>query len=611
MQKYSIALILLIFSVFSLVTLTVWDKKEINGITGDEPHYLVMASGIIKHASLEQTKPYKEEFETRAIFKPGLAPNDAEPSPTNTHAIAGPHGLFNVHNIGLPLLISIPFMLGGIIGAKIFMIFCSALVIYFGWKFSILLSKSESKIFWTITAATISLPFIPASNQIYPDILAGLIALVGLYWFFTAHKKRTKIQELLLSGVIVFLPWLQIKFAATSILLILVISAKIYLESKDAHRIISIFVISAVSFIVLAFYNYYAFGQISGPYQSGALQISKTSLMVLVGLYLDQNQGFLFQNPVNFIGILAIGWMYKSNRTFTLVWGLVFLSLIVPNALHPNWYGGYSFSGRFGWTAAVVFIIPTIYGLLKLGGSREKIFYLIISGSLLLQLYFFYHYAINGAVLYNKGSGAWFDSYSIFYYPIHSWLPMLYNSEWAFGCVPNYAWFILTCAFLFIGFMRKNIYNYASILTVFFFALILLSGLSKKSHPNEIIFLANDLPSQTGKISDSTRFATQNIDSPGFINYGPYVPLNKGGYELVIIYQSSGMTSVPIGSFDILDIISGTQIMLTPIYGTNDKKTELKFNFQIHNKKKNLMEFRTYWNGISNLTVESILLKKI
>jgi hypothetical protein len=52
----------------------------------------------------------------------------------------------------------------------------------------------------------------------------------------------------------------------------------------------------------------------------------------------------------------------------------VFLSLIVPNALHPNWYGGWSFSGRFQWAAAIAFIIPTICGLLFIAKRKEKIF---------------------------------------------------------------------------------------------------------------------------------------------------------------------------------------------------------------------------------------------
>ena len=165
--------------------------------------------------------------------------------------------------------------------------------------------------------------------------------------------------------------------------------------------------------------------------------------MVLWGLFFDQNQGFLLHNPVNLIGILAIGWMYRFNRAFTLSWALIFFSLIVPNALHPAWYGGWSFSGRFSWSASMVFCVPTIFGLLQIARWKKKIFYGIVGCGVSLQMYFFYIYAFLMVRLHNFPPKTPFYSYSIFYYPIHSWLPMLYNADMAYSYFPNYAFFIL------------------------------------------------------------------------------------------------------------------------------------------------------------------------
>ena len=457
MKKYSLLIIILIYGLLSLVTIFSWQEKGIYTVTGDEPHYLVMASGLVRHGTLEQTVPYKEEFETREIYKPGLAPKDAQPSDANSHAVLGPHGLFNVHNVGLPLLLALPFALGGILGAKLFMVFCGALVVMTAWKFSSYFSTNETHKFWSVTATAIALPLLPGANQIYPDVLAGLMVLAGLYWFLTAHQKRTCGRETLLAIAIVFLPWLQIKFGLTCAALVLAISAKIYLASKDLRRVIRLLVTAAFSCIALALYNHYAFGKFSGPYHSDALEINKTSLMVLLGLHIDQNQGFLLLNPVNLIGILAIGWIYRFDRIFTALWGLVFLSLIVPNALHPNWYGGWCFSGRFGWTAAIVFFIPTIYGLLEIGKRSENTFRSIVAGGVLIQICFYYQYSFGGADLYNRGASAGIDAYSIFYSPINSWVPMLYNSDWAFGYAPNYAWLAITGFLLLMGFLSNEV----------------------------------------------------------------------------------------------------------------------------------------------------------
>jgi hypothetical protein len=611
MKKNGLLIILLIYSIFSLATFLSWQLKAINTVTGDEPHYLVMASGLVKQGALEQTAPYRKEFIEREIFKNGLAPKDAQPSAENTHAVLGPNGLFNVHNFGLPVLLTLPFLLGGVVGAKLVMVFFGALVVVVAWKFSSGFSEDKVNRFWTVIAATISLPLIPASNQIYPDVLAGLIALVGLYWFFTLQERRSVHLEALLTTAVVFLPWLQIKFAATSVILVIAIVLKIYFESQDLKRIIRICIIAGSSCLMLALYNYYAFGKISGPYQGGALEISKTSLMVLLGLHLDQNQGFILQNPVNLIGILAVGWMYRRNKIFLILWMLVFFSLIVPNSLHTNWYGGWSFSGRFQWAAAVAFVIPTTYGLLAIAKNEKKIFNKIIVASVLLQLYFFYQYAIEGVGVYNKGAGVWPDSYSIFYYPIQAWLPMLYDSGWAYMYMPNYFWVILVAALLLLGFFVKEIkFKNVKILLFSLILLFLLAGLQKNHQKSQFLFKAEQLPSQTGRIVNSSRFAEKNVDGPGFVNYGPYFLLRKGSYKVVISYKSSSSKSEVIGWADIFNATLRSELIKVPIQGTDNELSELIIEFESADWRPNSFEFRTYWLGLSNIEIHNIFLEK-
>lgn len=610
-KKHSVFSVLLIYIALSLATLFSWHLTGINTVTGDEPHYLVIVKGILTHGSLEQTAPYLEEFRTRDIFKHGLAPEDAQPSPDNTHVVEGPNGLFNIHNIGLPALLVLPFMMGGIFGAKLFMTLTSALVIVVVWKFSAHFSDNFACRFWATLATAVAAPFIPASSQIYPDILAGLLALTGLYWFLTVQKNRTAGVEALLTAAIVFLPWLQIKFSATCMILISAVVAKIYLQSRDLGRIARILTISAISCLALAAYNHYAFGDASGPYQSGALEISKTSLMVLFGLHLDQNQGFLFQNPVFFVGILAAGWLYKFNRAFFLVWALVFLSLIVPNALHPAWYGGWSFSGRFQWAAAVVFTVPTIYGLICIARTHRAIFNAIILGGCIFQIYVFFQYAISGVNLYNKGAKSWFDSYSIFYQPLHSWLPKLYNWNWAYEYWINYPWIALSAALFFLGFI-KNAYSRktAATMAFLFVSFLVFASVSHTPPKDESTFKASQLPSQTGHPLHSSQRAEESADHAGFLTYGPYFLLKEGLYEVVFFYRSSAPSSEVIGWVDIFNATRGDQLLETPLHGTDDMPRELSVDFFSDHTQLNSFEFRTHWSGSFNIELQSIVVRK-
>jgi hypothetical protein len=613
-MRYSVISILFIYSIFTLTTVALWHKQGINTVTGDEPHYLVMANGIGKYASFEQIRPYQEEFKTRKIYQYGLAAEHDKPSPSNTHAALGPHGLFNVHNVGLPLLLALPFKIGGVLGAKLFMIFCGALVILFSWKISGIFSENKKNRCLATMATCISLPLISASNQIYPELLGGLISLIGLYWFYTTRYRHTVLSEYVLASIVSFLPWLHLRFFGACFVLLSAVVVKIYSESKDHKRILRILSTTGISLALLAIYNQYAFGKIFGPYLPSALEFSKTSLMVLFGLFLDQNHGFLFQNPIYWVGVISIGAFYRYSRSLCLVVGLVFLSLIIPNALHITWYGGYSFSGRFEWAGAIVFYICTLFGLLRLAQTKEKLFLLLISCSLLLQIFFFYQYAIESAPLYNKLALTLLDHYSIFYFPFYAWFPALYNVAWAYQYLPNYIWIIFLGCVLTLGFLKSSWRSTVTPYTFFIFVVVIfISGFSSfsKQKVDEVVFHARDLPSNAGRLVGSLRIAEQGVDRAGFLTFGPYWYLRKGKYEIILSYSSASQNNHTVGEFDVFDTTFFQEIKRLTLSGTGDSIVELKINFKVNNWNAHLFEFRSYWNGSSNLKIHKIVLHRI
>ena len=109
--------------------------------------------------------------------------------------------------------------------------------------------------FFAVLSTCLALPLIPASNRYLSHILAGAIALSGLYWFMRTQVCRSFTKEALWVGAIVFLPWLQIKFAPTCLILIVALILKIYIESKDVRRIALISSGAILSCAILAFYN--------------------------------------------------------------------------------------------------------------------------------------------------------------------------------------------------------------------------------------------------------------------------------------------------------------------------------------------------------------------
>jgi hypothetical protein len=525
-----------------------------------------------------------------------------------------------------------------VVGAKIFLILLNGLIVLVVWKISGIFSEDQRVRFATVLAVSIGLPLIPASNQVYPNMLGGLICLNALYWILTLSRQRPVGLEVFYAVSIALLPWLHIVFTAAALILAVALVFLIFVGTKDFRRVMVVIVPFFLSLGTLALYNNYAFGNPFGPYQSGSLEISKTALMVLLGLHFDQNQGFLLQNPVFFIGILSIGGFFAHNRRIGFLVALVYLSLIVPYALHTNWYGGWSFSGRFEWAAASILMVPTIFGMTKLASSSRPAFWLIAGIVVLLQAVFYIKYTFLGVNLYNKvGHMTWLDSYSIFYFPLHKWLPALYNVNWAYQYLPNLVFFLIIAGLLVLGFVISRRTNDIKKIVLAFCAgavvFVLIAGFFSKPVLEPLIFNGDNLSSQTGGLQNGARIAFEGIDKPGFVTYGPYVILRKGSYRCIIYYSSRAPDDRIIGKWDIfrtdvgsIRILKGlfallahrqvgdlTEISATvdegALFGTDGQTGSILVPFDVESWLSSTYEFRNFWNGSGDIRIIKIELQ--
>jgi len=603
----------LLFGCAAFAAMMSWNQNRmhINAINGDEPHYLVMARGILHFGSFEISRPYQEEFQNRFLADRQLAPLGAVPSPENTHGALGPHGLYSNHNIGLPLLLTLPVAIGGVVAAKLFMVLCGSLIVYLTWVISAAFSSNHLHRLWATLATCLAAPFIPASTQIYPDLIAGLLALVGLYWFQTANEMRRPAAEWTMAIAVAFLPWLQVKFAPTSAILAAAIALKLTIGGGQRSAAIRLFLIEITSVALLVLYNFYAFGKFSGPYHPGMMEFSKTSVMVFTGLLIDQNQGFLMQNPVDFIGIIALGSLFRRDRSLALLLLVLFVTLLLPNALHTVWYGGFSFAGRFGWSAATVFLVAVVYGLLRLAAKSEALFYFVVGLSLGLQAYLFYLYAFCEVNLYNRPATTPVESYSIYFFPIDQWLPRLYDSDWAFGFLPNYAWLLFLGGLVILGFGGRSLSPRAAILvTVPLLLDIPVAALLDGSPHIDIPYNIAQLPSGTGRIVDGERVGVQGVDRAGFLTFGPYFPLRRGHFRLTLRYSSTAPEGGVQGIFDVFDASSQMRIGHLDLVGTGGTTRQVEMPFEISNWEFHKFEFRNEWNGKFNIQIKALRLQR-
>ena len=185
--KQYLGLILLIV-LFNFSAIFIWSNIYNTSITGDEPHYVILSSAIADYGTFEQTEAYTNEFENQRILPPGFSKRPPEANKNYGHASIGPHGLYNIHNIGLSLLLAPIYKLFFIDGIKVFLIFLSSLIIVLLWIALAHFTSNKIDKTLIIFSSFFAFPFLTAANQIYPDMLSGTISLLSIVWIIYRYK---------------------------------------------------------------------------------------------------------------------------------------------------------------------------------------------------------------------------------------------------------------------------------------------------------------------------------------------------------------------------------------------------------------------------------------
>ncbi|HXX91360.1 MAG TPA: hypothetical protein VEI83_14165 [Acidimicrobiales bacterium] len=438
---------LVVYYALAFAVFARWDSRHWYPVTGDEPHYLVMASGIAHDHTVEQTRPAEQEFAAKKIVPDGLGPKGSIPTPANSHIIVGPHGRYSIHGIGLPLLLAAPYWLGETTGAKLWMIAMSGMVVAAAAYVAVRRFPSRPAALVATIAATAAAPLLTSAAQVYPDIPGGVASLVVLVAYTTFERARRLASDVGLALLLAFQPWLQIKFSLPALIGAVALGGQ-YTRTRQWRRLGLLVGIVAGSFALLGWYNAYAFGDVTGPYGglSGNFALDKTALMVFAGLHVDRLQGILVQNPLLVVGLVELVLGVARRRAWALYTAAVYLAFVVPNAMFTNWYGGASFAGRFAMSGGIVLVLPTILGLARLWSWRRAVFGVVVSAGILLQGAFLVEYVSRRFDFYNVWPGIAPSGYPSLYGPVAHLLPALYNSAWAFHFGPNRVALVLGAA---------------------------------------------------------------------------------------------------------------------------------------------------------------------
>lgn len=613
LQKLPIELLLAVPVILYLTIAVYWQSKEMYTITGDEPHYLLVADSIVRDHDLRVLNNYMIDTPVQRAIKMKLY----VPEQMAWHV----QNEFSRHNPGLPFLLAIPYAIAGVTGAKMFMALLAGLWPFLFYK--VLFQITESRLWSVILAFTlgIGLPFTAASNQIYPDLLGGAIILYlteKIFGrFYGRYKQSLSLAMTLWLGALVgFLPWLHIRLLAPAILLLL---AHIYSEAKQErtaprnHHYMFASAVAVCLFALLFIYNRMAFGKFMGAYGSDSVYLDlKDNLMIFLGFHWDQSQGMFIEQPLLLLGLVGVVPLIKANLRGAILLVLLYLSVLLPNAVHPAWYGGYAFTGRFFWTVVALWVFPVAFTVKYLLKRNRLLLKLLCACSIILQAWYALKWIFNDNFLLNQRFAVWisrsfFESTRLLFL-----LPSFKDFDLYLKHPANYVAVIAGLLLIITGWLwQHGTFAWLGKVWAAFLVAGVIAVLLVPVPNGSVSIGAQELPSNLGTLDGLTRVATEK-DGAGTLTFGPYVKLLAGLYEVTVEYESS-VTDARVGRFDIVYSPGVVEVGAEDLPPSCVNQGMFKYRFEVRDWQSlsSSFEFRVWYAGHGLLRVKGLTIRPI
>ena len=438
-----------VFYAVSAVTLTVWDSRGVYSATGDEPHYLVIGDALWIDGTTDVSAAYQREIDQPRWYPLGLAEPGSSLEPPAAHVVPTEDGFHSWHGLGVGALVAAPAQLLGVAGARWAMVFVASLGVVLAWVIAgRFLAPTRVRVGAT-AAVAVAYPLLLAGTQIYPDVPAGVLLLAVLAWW-VVPRARASARWTVVAGIsAASVPWLGSRFILPGVI---AVAALLWVNVRRRASFIPVAAPALVSAAGLLAYHLGAFENVLGPPTEGVVAFGREFLLLLPGLVLDQNQGFVWANPVLWAALPGVVLLWRRDRLLTLLWSLLVLSLWIPAAAHPGLYGLGSFNGRYSWSLAVLAFLPALVALGILSSRRVRLFWFVVTVGIAFQTYLVSLSVFVGGTapgspggldLYTRSVGTWLESYSAWWFPLQDLLPAWNDPQWAFTYPQNWVWLVI------------------------------------------------------------------------------------------------------------------------------------------------------------------------
>lgn len=326
------------------------------GLSGDEPHYLVIAHSLLVDHDLDIANNH-EQRDYRAFYDGTLRPD---------YLRRGRNGeIYSIHPPGLPALLLPAYAVGGARAAVWTMGLIGALAALAIFDLAAMVAgTTTAAVTWVASCFTV--PFVPHAWLIYPELACA--AAVAWSLRFT-QDSRPSLRRSFANGLLLAaLPWLHTKFIVFAALLGAWHALRLSRRAPQAVSFVTPLLLSVVAWLFAFFWMYGTFDP-QAPYGGSAA----TSMMAaniprsVLGMLFDQKFGLLIFSPVFVLAIAGIVLLWRDPRFRPLAIGstVVGTAFVLSTARFYMWWGGASAPARF-----LVPIVPVLAPLVAAAVAR-------------------------------------------------------------------------------------------------------------------------------------------------------------------------------------------------------------------------------------------------
>lgn len=324
LNKVLIAIIVLSMIVYGALSVYRYASGGFKLLRGDEPHYLITIKSMVEDGDFLLENNYLNP-------KP-----EAETWPYGMHVRIGVDGHFySTHGIGLALLLSPSYKVGGLIGCFIVMSIISTLVNAFIFKICFSMLKDTKAALISSLAFGFSTPILTFSNKLFPELPMALIVLICFY----LSMDISSITKSFLMGLLLgFSLFLKEAYALIALVFIIYVLSRLMLK-KEFKKLVGFIVPFSILLILLMLYFYSAFN-----IPITTLQEFKYGNLIngSLGLLWDGRYGLFIYAPIAYLSFYGVVEFLKHQKVKGIIAIILFLIFYALVSLWAIWWGGWS-----------------------------------------------------------------------------------------------------------------------------------------------------------------------------------------------------------------------------------------------------------------------------